>query len=321
MRHVRMLGLCLIAMFALAAVAASGASAALPEWGGCEAAAPGLGKYKDPACIEKATGAAKKTEGDYEWYTGENFGWVHQRERGLSHGYGIEELKFKPVEVGPTTFETTSGKKVECAGSGENAAEENRIQLEAPNRVKKVILVFIGCHESTGPGEEGKACHSPNLPGGPAWEELMIPANEQQFKGKLVFLEGKGTEDPKVGLELTSAYKPGEEGQNGVLFEAICTGPHGIGTVKIGGNKKGKDTIISLITPVDQMVGEGEETTAFSQLFKGTAGIQEPSAPEKGGEEFLDETLENETVRSAWNSPFTDVPEEGAPPIEIKARP
>ena len=333
MRLIRMMGLCLMSVFAMAAVAAATASATLPEWGGCEAAPVGKGKYRDSACVDKVTLAAKKAEGDYEWYTGENFGWVHQRERGLDHGYGIEEYNFSPVEVGPTTFETVAGKKVECAGSGESPEESNRIQLEAPKRVKSVLLTFLGCHESTGPGEEGAECHSPGLPGGAGpgepYEGLVTDAtaweNEEALKGKLVFVEGKGTENPKVGLSLTSFYKPGEEGPfgptNGHLFEVVCEGPHGIGTVWIGGNKKGKNAVISLITPVDEMVGEGESSTAFSETFKGTNGIQEPSAREGGHEEILYETLENETEKSAWNSLFTDPPEEGAPPIEIKARP
>ena len=70
LRQVRMLGLCLTAMFVLAAVAASTASAKLPEWGGCEAKAEG--KYEDSACTVKAH--PKKTNGHYEWYGGASFG-------------------------------------------------------------------------------------------------------------------------------------------------------------------------------------------------------------------------------------------------------
>ena len=70
-----MLGLCLTAMFTLAAVAASTASAKLPEWGGCEAKAEG--KYEDPVCTVKAH--PKKTNGHYEWYAGASFPWRDQR--------------------------------------------------------------------------------------------------------------------------------------------------------------------------------------------------------------------------------------------------
>jgi hypothetical protein len=346
--NVRTLFVCLFAVCALGALLAGGASAALPEWGGCEPSAPGHGKYKDPACIEKATGAAKKTEGDYEWYSGAAFGWVNEREHGLDHPYGIEEYDLDQIEIGATTFETTSGQKIECAGSGPNPIGKNQIQLEAPNRIKGVKLTFIGCHESSGPGEEGAECQSPGLEGdGPEYEGLITDAEAardgEALKGQLVFISGKGGGSPQLGLALTSFYKPGQvvekeyEVENpvteeieikketvvesGHLFEAVCSGSHGIGTVWIGGSKHGKNTIISLISPVDEMVGEGEPTTAFSQLFKGTGGIQEPSAAERGGEQYLTETLENNVERSAWNSPFTDPPEAEAPPIEIKARP
>ena len=78
MRHVRMLGLCLVAALALGAYAVSSASASGPEWGKCEAKTGG--KYKDANCTEKA----KKGQGAYEWrkgaslknvpFTGENVG-------------------------------------------------------------------------------------------------------------------------------------------------------------------------------------------------------------------------------------------------------
>ena len=93
MRQVRMMRLCLVAVCAIVTVvgAAGTASATLPEWGGCEAAPVGKGKYRDPACVEKVTLATKKAEGDYEWYAGENFGWVHQREHGFDEGWGVDQ--------------------------------------------------------------------------------------------------------------------------------------------------------------------------------------------------------------------------------------
>jgi hypothetical protein len=80
-RHVRMLGLCLVAVFAFAAVAASSAMAEGPEWGRCLNIEPAKGKeikkgnYEDPNCQKVATKISKGKEvashkGHYEWYAG-----------------------------------------------------------------------------------------------------------------------------------------------------------------------------------------------------------------------------------------------------------
>ena len=74
MRHVRMLGLCLVAVLAVGAYAVSSASA-LPEWGKCEAKAGG--NYKNSNCTEKAK---PKGSGSYEWKKGAELpaGSVHR---------------------------------------------------------------------------------------------------------------------------------------------------------------------------------------------------------------------------------------------------
>ena len=70
MRHVRMLGLCLVAVFALAAVAAAGsASAAEPEWGHCIAKKKAV--YADSNCTTVATKhGVPDHKGAYEWIPG-----------------------------------------------------------------------------------------------------------------------------------------------------------------------------------------------------------------------------------------------------------
>ena len=62
MRHLRIIGLCLAAVFAIAAVTASTASAKKPEWGKCVAQAGG--KYLDGNCQTKGKG------GSFEWKKG-----------------------------------------------------------------------------------------------------------------------------------------------------------------------------------------------------------------------------------------------------------
>ena len=70
MRHVRMLGLCLVAVFAFAAVAAAGsASAAEPEWGHCIASKKAV--YADSNCTTVATKhGVPDHKGAYEWIGG-----------------------------------------------------------------------------------------------------------------------------------------------------------------------------------------------------------------------------------------------------------
>ncbi len=77
MRHLKLIGLCVVALFALTAVAAAGsASAAGPEWGACvEAKSIGVqhGHYEDSNCTkEKFTEkkGVKKYSGKYEWKAG-----------------------------------------------------------------------------------------------------------------------------------------------------------------------------------------------------------------------------------------------------------
>ncbi len=62
LKHLRMFGLCLAAVFAIAAVSASSAFAGEPEWGKCVAQAGG--KYLDGNCQTKGKG------GSFEWKKG-----------------------------------------------------------------------------------------------------------------------------------------------------------------------------------------------------------------------------------------------------------
>ena len=91
MRHVRMLGLCLIAMFAVTAVAASGASAAkfTPEWGQCVPTESGSGgHYGNAGCTAKVKAYHGQYLGAYEWYPEEVHPETGQGEAGLQDRIG-----------------------------------------------------------------------------------------------------------------------------------------------------------------------------------------------------------------------------------------
>jgi len=62
MKRMRILGLCLVAAFALAVVAASSASAAQPTFYECAKVAAGAGKYTNKTCSTEGTGKKAKYE-------------------------------------------------------------------------------------------------------------------------------------------------------------------------------------------------------------------------------------------------------------------
>jgi len=66
-RQVKIMGLALVAAFAVAAVAASSAFA-LPEWGQCYEKTGG--KYSDSNCQVKAKVVNKVSNGTHEWRKG-----------------------------------------------------------------------------------------------------------------------------------------------------------------------------------------------------------------------------------------------------------
>jgi len=319
-RLARTLGLSLLAVLATAAMTATSASASLPEWGGCEPLAGG--KYHDSACVQPLTSAARKTQGHYEWYTGERFGKVFEEQyefepKQLDH-YSIGELEPPGSEIGPSTFETSAGKKMQCASGS------IRFQLENANTkgVKQVFLALRGCES------DGKHCYSNNTV--PAAGEVT---NEQEWfaeeglKGTLGYISGKGAGSPEVGLLLTTfrtptqwkekneaeGLKKGEYSTAERLLLANCEG--GIGTLWIGGEKNGGNAIISLIKPVDQMTSE------FEQSYTQSAGVQSPSAFEGRKTTGLMGFSESTWRPLGFETAFVDHAEGGAPPIEIKATP
>jgi hypothetical protein len=278
-RYLRILGMCMVAVFAIAAVTATGASAEkLPAWGQCEASETHEGKYADAGCTEPVKKVYGKTTGGYEWHPLEG------------------EYHFRNGEIGPTTFETTNGKKIQCA----EGALEGRQRVEAPNRVSSMLVTFEGCES------EGRECLGlTNLSN---WLE------EEAIEGKLVYLSGEGTTSPTVGLTLTTEV-PGQP-----LYKTVaCEGE--LGSVEIGGAgaKKAErpkgNAVIGVVSPVDVM------TTEYTQTFNQTAGVQEPMAAEKGKAKSLQMFLSNEFkwVQMGLTSTFAYFSERELPPIEIKA--
>jgi hypothetical protein len=288
-RHVRMLGLCLVAALALGAYAVSSASAL--EWGKCELVGSG-GNYTGPNCT-KAEKAKPKGTGSYEWrkasevaekrvaegkpanvaFSGHNVGSGGVLTTGGMNCEGPEEV-FYHQQTRKHCLE--GGGKIEYFGeegvSVECEAENNTGETEGKNKVANIHVTFTGCtlFGST-PCENGGFVN----------EEIVQEAPEgevktKELKGKLGWLNKSAKE---VGVVLEPAAKHG-------LFAAFeCAGfittRVGVGNKKVGSfyltsgcigacetatpeeeKHGGYDQVISPITPVNTMTSE------FTQVFK-----------------------------------------------------
>jgi hypothetical protein len=101
MMRIKVTGLCLVAVVAMSAIAATGASAANPEFGRCIKTKAGGGtKYNSAKCTVVAVGEKE----NYEWYAA------------FGSGKPLEKTGFTAVLKPETiaTLETKDGKKVTC---------------------------------------------------------------------------------------------------------------------------------------------------------------------------------------------------------------
>jgi hypothetical protein len=254
-RHLRMLGLCLIACCAVVAVGATSA-AALPEWGQCVAKEGG--KYSESNCVAKAS----KGSGKFEFKKATTIAkkkFVGEGGAGVLAGkYGICEPseERKPAcsaEEHEIFFTGETPTKVEC----EN--EVNHGEISGTKEVKNVSVTFHGCKAlGTVP------CSNSNAEG-----EIKV----NTLKGTLGYIN-KSTKE--VGVLLEPATKKGEFAKFTCLSGALST-VVGMGNSKEGCayplNACGGDGIISPITPINQM------TSKFTQVF--TINENQENVPNK----------------------------------------
>src|SRR5438105_10627578 len=124
MKRMRMMGLCLVAVFAVTAIGA-GTASALPEIGRCVAQA-GTGKYKDANCTEKA--GTKESEKQFEFKKG-----------ALATSLGFTS------KGGEGVLETVSGTKIVCKTQSATGKYKRNATSGATKEVVSVIAVFEGC--------------------------------------------------------------------------------------------------------------------------------------------------------------------------------
>jgi hypothetical protein len=320
-RHVRMLGVCLVAVLALGAYVVSSASAGSPEWGKCEAKVGG--KYKDANCQEKA----KKGEGAYEWKKGAslpNVPFTGESQGGggvlWALNYACQEGGNGNVLLGPIGHPLS---KPQCEAKGDQAVENGdlAIECEKENAIGEasgkssfvnVHVTFKGCRLYGGSPCTGEIAGE---------EEGEI--NTNALKGSLGVLN-KGTKE--VGAVLEPAKK------HGAFASFTCGGGANHATVGVGNSKDGSywtpeskgglDQIISPITPVNQM------TTTFTQVYSVAEGTIVENLPThlegkaRSGLEWFNESYSGETRfgQGMWASAGEEITNVNTPekPGEIK---
>jgi hypothetical protein len=267
-RHVRMLGLCLVAAFAMSAVAAATASAALPEWGKCvrfvNQRGKNVGNYEDHGCTKKMEVA--KT-GAWEWQPAPK---SIPNPEFTSHG-------------GAAVLETTEGSftQVKCS------VEEAHGILSGSKEVSQVSVRFKGCHLSFNEPEP-YTCGNGLLP--PQGSEKEGEIVTRRLKGKLGYISGKGEENPSVGL----ALEPEEK--KGLFAQFMCAERFLVIRVGVFPGGKGNDSVISPIAPVDSMSVSNTQTYKYAEKetepgsgkFEVEPGIQNPTHFEGGKEDYLE---------------------------------
>jgi len=108
MKRIRIIGLCLVAVFSLSAVlAAASASAFAPERGVCKAAKAGLGVYTDSLCLSPGTGGGK----------GHEFIWTPSKSAAFTSSTGTATLKSFDAEGALPAVECKSSKGKGKAGA------------------------------------------------------------------------------------------------------------------------------------------------------------------------------------------------------------
>lgn len=187
MKRLRVLVLCLVAVFATSAVAVASASAAAPEIGRCVVSPSKTGLYTNNNCtkLAKANKKTGKIEGGYEWEAGV-----------ANEGRSGAKNKFTG-ESATATLESAVGVKVQCTH------EQSSGEFTSPKTVGNINVTFTGCKE----GLENK-CTSPGA------KEAEIKTDT--LAGELVW-EKWGSKLKKVAIRLFP--------QSGSLFAAFKCGP------------------------------------------------------------------------------------------------
>jgi hypothetical protein len=190
MRRTKILGLCLVAVFAFTAFSVASASATAPEFGRClKQATKSLSNFDSGKCVKLAsedtgTEAEKLKKGNFQWFP------------------GVVKTKFttKIKEGTIATLETVGGTKITCTGETSTGEYLNT------KEIGKMVAKFTGCEtsgfkcESTGAGA-GNISTAPL--GGPiGFETEVVPASKDHVANELHSEAGNVAEITCVGIKV-----------------------------------------------------------------------------------------------------------------------
>lgn len=312
MRHIKIIGLCLAAVFAIAALTASAASAKKPEWGQCFAQAGG--KYLDAGCQEKGKGGSfewrKGTEVAKKGFTGKGGAGILLADAPLNCGFvNPEEEPCVNGETGKESKEAATARQEEHEGkvgpaNVECKHEEATGEASGKNGVANVHVTFTGC-QALGSIPCSNTANA---------EEIQTTP----LKGELGYINKEAHE---VGVLLTPVTKKGLfakfECTIGITFEV------GIPQGKLQGKayyepKNGGDAVISPITPVNQM------SSSFTQVYSINSNFENTPSKFEGKKLSVLETTafntEKPFIRGLWGAAGEEITNVNTPeePVEIK---
>jgi hypothetical protein len=279
MRRIRIVGLCLVAAFALSAVVASAAQAEGPEWGHC--LAQKKGEYTEGNCKTKS---AKAHKGKFEWFPGGGAACYP-----LKHGeYTDSSCTSKSGKPHKGKFEKTAGGKFTGVGGKGKLWAAARFECEGgslPGNVRQpcgdVLFTTATAVECTSESASGEATGTSGLANvkvtfrgcillgtipcstqGAASGEVVV----NTMKGELGYIDKAKKEvgvllepaTPKGNFAVFHCFSEAEE-TNSVI--AVGVGNETEGTAYQPESTGGNDGIISPITPVDAM------TSTFTQAY------------------------------------------------------
>jgi hypothetical protein len=270
-----MLGVCLVAACAIGVLTSASASAALPEWGRC-VKLPATIKGKEKKAGKGKFGNANCTE------AGSEYEFV----KGTSELPGGTSFTAKQTSE-KAELETSQGIAVTCQST------EAEGSVSGTKEVEGVKVTFKGCEL----GLLNFACQNEFESAEEPFRYVYTEGEifTRGLKGKLGYISGKETSEPKVGLELEPEEKAGlfAEFQCGAKERGFEGGPL---IVRVGAKeKKGSgNSIISPISPVNTMgttlTQNYEEKTVTNESgeVEREKGIQEPQNFEGGKQDALE---------------------------------